>query len=77
MTNREKVKKALECCTEMECPDECPYKRDNLSGYCVHNLHRDAVEAYSETPTDAFFKWFCIIASGIMFGMVIGKVLWG
>lgn len=83
MDKREKVERALKACTEMNCPDECPYKRDNESGYCVHNLHRDAAEVMDEEPlfviygesiADKIMKWLCILGTCVLTVLVIMKV---
>ena len=84
MDKREKVELGLKACTEIECPDECPYKRDGDPNYCQHRLHRDALEVLNEEPiiieametgTDRFFKWSCIVFAWAMMIYFVVKVI--
>ena len=70
--NREKVRKGLECCTDMVCPDECPYKR---SDYCQKNLHHDALECL-ERPgkIDKVFKGSAIAFVWLAYPVVLYKI---
>lgn len=84
MEKREKVEQGLKACTEVECPDSCPYKRDGDPDYCQHRLHRDAIELLDESPVviveqestvDKIMKWSCVAIAWAMMIYFIAKVV--
>lgn len=84
MERREKVEQGLKACTEMVCPDECPYKRDGDPNYCQHRLHRDALEELQEEPymiiygesiADKIMKWTTILGAWTLTVLIILKLL--
>lgn len=74
MNKLEKVKQGLDACTELECPDACPYKRGGSNGYCVHNLHRDALDCIEETKVNRVFKRSAIGLAWLLYPLALYKI---
>ena len=72
--NCEKVEQGLRNCTDAVCSDECPYKRDGQEGFCMHNLHKDAIECIEATRLNRIFKRSAIGIVWLLYPVVLYKI---